>query len=106
MFKRAVVLALSCGVLAPGCGSQSQGVNQEIIDNLVQAGFPRSDIQLFDGRVYTGLDAEVSLEASREMLISDATTQEQYRTTNLVSTAVTNICVNGAAFVSNAKFND
>src|SRR5262249_58681534 len=79
---------------------------KEIIDNLVQAGFPRSEIQVFDGRVFTGLDAEVTLEASREMITSDLGTQEQYRTTNLVGTAVTNICVNGAAFVNNAKFND
>jgi hypothetical protein len=106
MLKRGVVLALSCGALALGCGSQSQGDTQEIVDNLVEAGFPRSDIQVFDGRVYTGLDAEVSLQASREMLGGDSGTQEQYRTTNLVSTAVTNICVNGSAFNNNAKFND
>jgi dual-action HEIGH metallo-peptidase len=47
----------------------------------------------------------VSLEASREMLMGDSTTQEQYRTTNLVGTSITNICVNGAAFNSNSKFN-
>ena len=110
MFTKAVVTALSCGALAFGCASEPQRDsaedNQEIIDNLVQAGFPLSDIQVFDGKVFVGLDAEVSLDASREMLISDLSTQEQYRTTNLVGTAVTNICVNGAAFVSNAKFND
>src|SRR4051812_47276118 len=107
MFKRAVVLALGCGALAVACGGQHDGASdrQEIIDNLVQAGFPRGDIQVFDGVVYTGLDAAVSLEASREMLVSDLGDEEQYRTTNLVSTAITNICVNGAAFVSNAKFN-
>src|SRR3954464_8127123 len=105
MFKRAVVLAVGCGALALGCGTQSRSDQQEIVENLVQAGFPRSDIQIFDARVYVGLDAEVSLEASREMLVSDSTTQEQYRTTNLVGTSITNICVNGAAFVSNAKFN-
>jgi hypothetical protein len=101
---------LSCGALAFGCAADSQRDSaddtQETIDNLVQAGFPRADIQVFDGVVYTGLDAAVSLEASREMLISDLGSQEQYRTTNLVGTNITNICVNGAAFVSNAKFND
>src|SRR4051812_44174861 len=99
MFKRAAVLALGCA-LALACGSQSKGGTEqdEVIDNLVQAGFPRGDIQIFDGRVYTGLDAEVSLAASREMLQSDATTEEQYRTTNLVGTNITNICVNGSAF--------
>ena len=105
MFKRAVVLALGCGALAMGCGSQSQGGTEEIVENLVQAGFPRGDIQVVDGRVYTGWDAEVSLEASREMLQSDATSEEQYRTTNLVSTSVTNICVNGSAFNNISKFN-
>jgi hypothetical protein len=102
MFTRAVVLALSCGALAFGCGTDPQAgseeENQEIIDNLVQAGFPRSEIQVFDGKVYTGLDAEVSLAASQEMLTSDLGTQEQYRTTNLVGTNITNICVNGAAY--------
>jgi hypothetical protein len=101
---------LSCGALAFGCGTEPQQnsaeENQEIIDNLVQAGFPLSEIQVFDGRVFTGLDAEVSLEASREMLTSDLGTQEQYRTTNIVGTNITNICVNGSAFASNAKFND
>jgi hypothetical protein len=110
MFTKAVVTALSCGALAFGCASEPQRdsaeENQEIIENLVQAGFPLNDIQEFDGKVFVGLDAEVSLEASQEMLTSDLGTQEQYRTTNLVGTAVTNICVNGAAFVSNAKFND
>jgi hypothetical protein len=110
MTTKVLVFAATCSAFAFGCGaaqpSDSADENQEIIDNLVQAGFPRSDIQLFDGRVYTGLDAEVSLVASREMLISDSGTEEQYRTTNLVSTAITNICVNGAAFNSNAKFND
>src|SRR5215470_5384707 len=107
MFKRAGVLVLS-GALAVACGTQRDNAaeTQEIIDNLLQAGFPRDDIQVFDGVVYTGLDAAVSLEASREMLVSDVGTQEQYRTTNLVGTSVTNICVNGAAFVSNAKFNN
>src|SRR5262249_58765656 len=64
------------------------------------------DSQVCEGIVYAGLDAAVSLEASREMLVSDVGTQEQYRTTNLVGTAITNICVNGAAFVNNAKFSD
>jgi len=110
MFTRAVVIAISCGALAFGCGTEPQQDSAEetaeIIDNLVQAGFPRGDINVFDGVVYAGLDAAVSLETSREMLVSDLSSQEQFRTTNLVGTAVTNICVNGAAFVNNAKFND
>jgi hypothetical protein len=101
MSKKALVFAVSCGALAFGCGAdQPSSVaddNQEIIDNLVQAGFPKDDIQVFDGKVFVGLDAEVSLQASREML-SSPDGLEQYHTTNLVGTNITNICVNGAAF--------
>jgi hypothetical protein len=50
--------------------------------------------------VYVGNDAEVSLQASREMLGSSAGT-EQFRTFNLVGGPnPTNICVNGAAFIN------
>jgi hypothetical protein len=83
-----------------GCAADSANESQEIIDNLVQAGFPASDIQVSEGKVYVGRDAEVSLQASREMLQTDDSADglEQYRTTNLVGTTITNICVNGAAF--------
>jgi len=101
MSKIAVVFAMSCSALVFGCAgdqpSDSADDNQEIIDNLVQAGFPKTDIQVFDGKVYVGLDAEVSLQTSREMLASPDGL-EQYHTTNLVGTNITNICVNGAAF--------
>jgi len=98
MSKTAVVFAFACSALAFGCAAdQPADENQEIIDNLVQAGFPKADIQVFDGKVYVGLDAEVNLETSREML-SSPEGLEQYRTTNLVGTNITNICVNGAAF--------
>jgi len=109
MFTRAIVLAAGLSAFAFGCSADeatnSEGDIQEIIDNLVDAGFPRTDIMVVDGKVYTGLDAEVTLDASREMLDTDSATQEQYRTTNLVSTAITNICFNGAAYVSRAGFN-
>lgn len=100
MNTRAMVLAMSCGAMAFGCAEQGNVAdeNQEIIENLQQAGFPADDIMVVDGVVYTGLDAAVSLQASREMLQTDGASQEQYRTTNQVGTGVTNICVNGAAF--------
>jgi hypothetical protein len=102
MSTRTLVFAVSCSALGFGCGidRSSTGDTQEIIDNLVQAGFPTDDIQVFDGKVYVGRDGEVNLQASQEMLQVDpaADGQEQYRTTNLVGTAITNICVNGAAF--------
>jgi hypothetical protein len=108
MFTRALVLAVGC-TFAFGCGSEpvmtSEEEIQEITDNLKQAGYVDADIMVVDGLVYVQQDAVVSLEASREMLTADVDTQEQYRTTNLVGTNITVICVNGAAF-TNAKFND
>lgn len=80
-----------------GCAGQPDET-QEIVDNLVEAGFPADDIMVVDGKVYVGRDAEVSLAASREMLAQDSTTEEQYHTRNLVSSAVTKICINGSAF--------
>lgn len=98
MFTRATALALTLGAFTFGCSSATPGdENQEIIDNLVQAGYPASDIQISDGKVFVGNDAEVSLAASREMLESDAG-EEQYRTTNLVSQTIGTICINGSAF--------
>jgi hypothetical protein len=106
MFTRAIVLTLGAGAMVLGCGTEPQSGSveeqQEIIDNLVQAGFPTGEIMVVGGTVYVGLDAEVSLQASREMITADpANEHEQYRTTNLVGTAITNICVNGAAFTGN-----
>jgi hypothetical protein len=99
MFSKAMVLAASCGALMFGCsaGPSDADETQEIIDNLGQAGFPASEIAVVDGVVYVGNDAAVNLQASREML-EGSSGKEQYRTTNLVSTGVANICVNGAAF--------
>ena len=102
MFTRSIALAMTCGAAMFGCAAPDDSTDdtQEIIDNLVQVGFPRSDIMVVDGLVYTGRDAVVSLQASREMRTPDPSisSEEQYRTTNLVGTAVTVICVNGAAF--------
>jgi hypothetical protein len=75
-----------------GCGPANE--NDEIVSNLLQAGYPASEISIVDGRVYAGGDAHVTLEASREMLQTDpGTSEEQYRTNNLVSTSLTKICV-------------
>src|SRR4029079_12164476 len=85
MFTRAIVLAVSCSALMFGCADQpldSAQQTQEIINNLVQAGFPADDIMVVDGVVYVGRDAAVSLQASREMLeTSGSPTKEQNRTT-------------------------
>jgi hypothetical protein len=98
MFTKAAVFAVACSALAFGCGAElSDGASdqQEIIDNLVEAGYPSSEISVVGGVVYVGRDAEVSLQASREMLDSGPG-NEQYRTTNLVSLDVRTICINGA----------
>lgn len=95
MFKKAAVVVASCGALLSGCGNDVEQENQEIVSNLIEAGFPADDIMFADGKVYVGRDAEVSLEASREMLQpASKETQEQYRTTNLVSSSVKKICIN------------
>jgi hypothetical protein len=95
MLKRMAVLVASCGALMVGCGGDPEMENQQTIANLIEAGFPENDIMVSGGKVYVGRDAEVDLEASEEMLQRDpAQTEEQYRTTNLVGTSVTKICVN------------
>ncbi|MFP2958432.1 M57 family metalloprotease [Myxococcus sp. 1LA] len=97
MFKRAAVVAVSCGALLAGCGSTASANTDEVISNLVEAGFPAEDILVADGAVYVGGDAHVSLEASREMLSSGEGSHELHRTTNIVGPNVTVICVNPTA---------
>ena len=57
-----------------GCGTQSKSDQQETIRTLSRPG-SRAATSCFDGHVYVGLDAQVSLQASREMLVSDTTTR-------------------------------
>ncbi|WP_164000030.1 zinc-dependent metalloprotease [Pyxidicoccus caerfyrddinensis] len=94
MFKRAAGLGMSCGALLTGCGTDPQIENKETIANLIEAGFPADDIRVVDGAVYVGRDAQVPLEASQEMLQPGEGSAELVRTTNLVGTSVTKICVN------------
>lgn len=91
MFKNVAVLAVSTLAFLSGCGVEME--TEEIRANLVEAGFPENDIMVVEGQVFVGRDAHVTLEASREML-QPLGTMEQYRTTNLVSSSVTVICVN------------
>jgi hypothetical protein len=104
MFTRAMVFAAGFSALAFGCGTDqprdSADDTQEIIDNLIQAGFQADDIRVVEGKVFVGNDGEVGLTSSREMLQTDPASdgKEQFRTTNLVSRTLANICVNGAAF--------
>jgi hypothetical protein len=92
-----VLFALGSVLALTGCNRPAD-VTEEIVDNLVEAGFPSDDIMVVNERVYVGRDAEVSLAASREMLATSGTTEEQYRTNNVVSPTLTKICINGPAF--------
>jgi len=94
---RRIGLAASCGMLWLGC-TEPPGETQEIIDNLVEAGFPANDIMVVNGVVYVGRDAEVSLASSREMIRAANTSKEQYRTTTTISASLTKICINGSTF--------
>jgi Dual-action HEIGH metallo-peptidase len=106
-FRSSLLLTALCGSLslgALGCGASSDEVDRdlaEIVDNLEQAGFPSDDIMIQDGQVYVGRDAVVTLAASREMLSASGSTEEQYRTNNLVSAAITKICINAPAYTGN-----
>ncbi|WP_304528724.1 M57 family metalloprotease [Archangium sp. Cb G35] len=96
---RSIVALAVSGALAFGCSGEQPTDSQEIVDNLLQAGFPADDIMVVGDAVYVGRDAEVSLAASREMLKAPAgTTAEQYRTTNTIAASVTKICVDGPGF--------
>lgn len=105
-------------LLAAGCYTGTDGSDiepkalereetEEIIDNLLLAGFPEEEIGVLeDGTVFVGSDAVVTLEASREMAGRDLEADEgyrQYRTNNVLSPTVTTIClVPSAAFNGNA----
>ncbi|MCH9688259.1 MAG: zinc-dependent metalloprotease [Deltaproteobacteria bacterium] len=80
--------------------SMSDEPSPEIVDNLRAAGFPAAQIEVRDdGVVFVGGDAEVSLQASREMAgISrddDGLAFRQYRTNALVGPTIELICVDG-----------
>lgn len=107
MFKKAFFVS---AVLFAGCSEESidgndVDVTQEIVDNLLAADYPESEIEVrADGVVIVGGDAVVSLEASREMIglvghdddHSEAQFR-QYRTNNLVGPGVAIICIDGSS---------
>ena len=89
---RKLSMALLAGVALVGCGVDPELENQEIVSNLIEAGYRADDIKIVDGDVYVGNDAHVTHQASLEMLQSTGSA-EQYRTNNLVGTGVTKICI-------------
>lgn len=105
MFKKACLVAtmvlFGCDDIDGDGAQRDADVTQEIVDNLIAADYPESEISVRDGVVIVGGDAVVSLEASREMigLVSheDGEAQfRQYRTNNLVGPGVAVICVDGS----------
>jgi Dual-action HEIGH metallo-peptidase len=101
MLMKAIVFAVGGAAMAAGCADPESDANdtQEIVENLRQAGHPGDDITVVNGVVHVGGDAEVTLTASREMLDTGGSSQEQYRSANLVGGPnPSTICVNGAAF--------
>jgi hypothetical protein len=96
MLMKETLFAVTCGALALGCGTGQTPAEerQEIIDNLVEAGFRADDITVADGHVILEGDVHVTLEASRELVAPAGPGPEHYRKTNLVSTAIRRICLN------------
>ena len=100
------IAVLASAVVCAGCDGagiavESEDSTLEILDNLIAAGFPENDIQVTDEGVYVGLDALVTLEASREMvpdMEGSGGVLEQYRTNNLVSRNLRTICIDGRQF--------
>jgi hypothetical protein len=95
MVRNAGVLVLSAVMAA--CHTEPETHQKELISNLLRAGFPENDIQLYDGDVYVGRDGHVTLEASREMPAPPGADTMQYLPSNRVGSSVTRICVNPSA---------
>ncbi len=98
-----VATALGCGEpLDEADGVEREDPAQEIVENLLAAGYPEQEIEVRDdGVVVAGGDAIVGLEASREMVGSDDESFRQYRTHNIVGWQVEQICIDGSALAGN-----
>lgn len=97
MFNK-LALFVPCAALASACVADEGSPTDEIVENLREAGFPASDIQVVAGNVYVGNDVLVTLETSREMIGSDTGAVVdlhaiQYTARNLVGPNIKTICV-------------
>jgi hypothetical protein len=110
MKTNSTTTALALALTFAGCttDTDSSDDTNEIVSNLVQAGYPADDIQVVDGTVYVGNDAEVTLDASREMLETDDSgdVKEQYHTKNLVSRSLNEICIYDGHLKGHPVFSD
>lgn len=98
IFESSALLTIVVALAACSEDAASFSAEEEIVANLLEAGYPEEEIEIgADGEVIVGGDAVVSLEASREMVGSDDGFR-QYRTHNLVDPSVEVICVDGSAF--------
>lgn len=82
--RRAVVIATV--IFGSSRAAETEGHEEvdEIVDNLLIAGFPESETEIRDGEVWVGGDVLVTLEASREVAGSDGEDEfRQYRTYSL-----------------------
>lgn len=94
MLRNAGVLLLGAVMAACQMEMGPDARQKEIISNLLRAGFPENDLQLYGWDVYVGRDGHVTLEASREM---PAPSEADALPSNLVGSRVTRICVNPSA---------
>jgi hypothetical protein len=93
--KLLILSILGAATLGISCDSETDDSpvdarTAEIIDNLLDAGFPAEKIDVVDGRVMVDTDAHVTLETSRALVGRGF---RQYSTTLLVDPSVTDICV-------------
>jgi hypothetical protein len=104
MPKRVVLIS---AIVLVGCIDEPAPVDirsdaLEIVENLLLAGYPASEIAIDDeGVVIVGGDAAVGLAASREMIgLTDDEGEQfrQYRTTNLVDGDIDVICLDGSTY--------
>ena len=94
MFKKAAVVVVTCGAMLTGCGADLEAENQEIVSNLLKVGYQADDIMIVDGACTRGVTRPCPSRPPRRCCRTTSRAQEQYRTTNLVGTGVTKICIN------------
>ncbi|MEO8701493.1 MAG: M57 family metalloprotease [Kofleriaceae bacterium] len=96
--RKATLFLVPIAIFHGACVADDLSETDQIIQNLVEAGYSSDDIRVVDGDVFVGNDALVTLGTSREMLDAEggATIDLetiQYTTNNLVAPNIRTICV-------------